>query len=242
MLRVELNQEERDHLNQMLSGGIHAARKLKRAQVLLAADAGESDETIANNVSVGLSTVYRTKRRFVLGNVETALSEVPRPGAERKLSDKQQALLVATACSRPPAGRRRWTLEFLAGAMPTGRIRWCRLASVIRRNCLRTGRAKQLRRPPDDARRDLVRRQQPRPSLLDRCTAARFHMGADCTVEWHQLGRWAAASRTRRGLPRRATPRQRFRDIRHADPKQPCHFTDTTAVVGHSKHTITQIL
>jgi transposase len=115
--RVELNQEERDQLGQMLSGGTHAARRLKRAQILLAADAGESDAAIAANVAVGLSTVYRTKRRFVLGNVAAALSEEPRPGAERKLSGRQQALLVATACSKPPSGRRRWTLELLAGEM-----------------------------------------------------------------------------------------------------------------------------
>ena len=115
--RVELSQKERNQLEQMLSGGTNAARRLKRAQILLAADAGESDGSIAANVSVGLSTVYRTKRRFVLGNVAAALSEEPRQGAERKLSGKQQALLVATACSKPPAGRRRWTLELLAGEM-----------------------------------------------------------------------------------------------------------------------------
>lgn len=115
--RVELNQEERDQLTAILAGGKHAARKLKRAQILLAADAGETDEAIAANVSVGLSTVYRTKRCFVLGNLEAALAEAPRPGAERKLSGKQQALLVATACAKPPAGRRRWTLELLAGEM-----------------------------------------------------------------------------------------------------------------------------
>jgi hypothetical protein len=61
--------------------------------------------------------VYRTKRRFVEGNLEGALSEEPRPGAERKLTGKEEALLVATACSRPPAGRARWTLELLADQM-----------------------------------------------------------------------------------------------------------------------------
>ena len=61
--------------------------------------------------------MYRTKRRFVLGNLEAALSEEPRPGAARKLSGKEEALLVATACSKPPAGRARWTLELLAGEM-----------------------------------------------------------------------------------------------------------------------------
>jgi transposase len=115
--RVELSQAERDELATMLSGGKHAARRLKRAQVLLAADAGRSDDEIARAVAVGGSTVYRTKRRFVEGNLQRALSEEPRPGAERKLSGKEEALLVATACASPPQGRARWTLELLAGAM-----------------------------------------------------------------------------------------------------------------------------
>src|SRR6202023_4371209 len=83
----------------------------------LVAAAGTSDEAIAANVGVGESTVYRTKRRFVLGNLEAALSEEPRPGASRKLSGKEEALLVATACSKPPQGRARWTFEILAGAL-----------------------------------------------------------------------------------------------------------------------------
>ena len=57
------------------------------------------------------------RRRFVEGNLERALSEEPRPGAERKLTGKEEALLVATACSNPPAGRARWTLDLLAGEM-----------------------------------------------------------------------------------------------------------------------------
>ena len=115
--QVELSQTERAELTAILSGGKHAARKLKRAQILLAAHAGASDDDIATSVAVGGSTVYRTKQRFVLGNLEAALSEQPRPGAGRKLSGKEEALLVATACSKPPQGRARWTLELLAGAM-----------------------------------------------------------------------------------------------------------------------------
>jgi transposase len=126
--RVELSQTERAELTAILSGGTHAARRLKRAQILLAADAGASDEEIARSVGVGGSTVYRTKRRFVLGNLKAALSEEPRPGAERKLSDKEEALLVATACSSPPAGRARWTLKLLADAL----VRLTAHASVSR--------------------------------------------------------------------------------------------------------------
>jgi transposase len=113
--RVELSQIERTELRALLSGGKHASRKLKRAQILLAAAAGASDEEIARSVGVSGSTVYRTKR--VEGNLERALSEEPRPGAEHKLSSKEEALLVATACASPPKGRARWTLKLLAGAM-----------------------------------------------------------------------------------------------------------------------------
>src|ERR1700751_1583820 len=115
--RVELSQIERTELKALLSGGRHASRKLKRAQILLAADAGAGDEAIARSVGVGGSTVYRTKRRFVEGNLERALSEEPRPGAERKLTGKEEALLVATACAKPPAGCKRWTLTLLADTM-----------------------------------------------------------------------------------------------------------------------------
>jgi hypothetical protein len=82
--RVELNQTERAELAALLSK--HVARKLKRAQILLAADAGRSDDDIATSVRVGGSAGYRTKRRFALGNLKAALTEEPRP--ERAAHDE----------------------------------------------------------------------------------------------------------------------------------------------------------
>ena len=114
---VELSEAERGELAALVGGGKHYARKIKRAQILLAADSGLSDDDIAAAVAVGGSTVYRTKRRFVEVNLEAALNEEPRAGADRKLTGNEEALLVATACSSPPEGRARWTLELLAGAM-----------------------------------------------------------------------------------------------------------------------------
>ena len=72
---------------------------------------------IATRVRVGGSTVYRTKRRFVAGDLECALSEGARPGAARKLTSKEEALLIATACARPPEKCNRWPLKLLAGKM-----------------------------------------------------------------------------------------------------------------------------
>jgi transposase len=114
---VELTPEERESLHGLVRGGQERVRRVKRAQILLAAERRETDEVIASALSVGTSTVFRTKRRFVEDGLEAALSEQPRPGAERKLTGNEEALLVAIACSEPPAGRARWTLELLAGEL-----------------------------------------------------------------------------------------------------------------------------
>ena len=115
--RVTLTASERAQLVSLVLGGKGAYRRLKRAQILLAADAGSMDAVIAKNVAVGTSTVYRTKQRFVEEGLERALSEAPRPGAERKLDASDESLLIAMACSEPPEGRARWTMQLLADEM-----------------------------------------------------------------------------------------------------------------------------
>jgi transposase len=115
--RVELEESERQYLETMVGGGTQAVRRVKRAQILLAAARGQTDEAIATAVRVGTSTVYRTKPRFVEESLEAALSEDPRPGGPRKLTGGEEALLIATACSTPPPGRARWTLALLAEAV-----------------------------------------------------------------------------------------------------------------------------
>jgi len=115
--RVTLTAKERSCLEDLVSGGKCSVRKLKRAQILLAADAGSTDEVIARNVAVGTSTVYRIKQRFVEEGLERALTELPRPGAARKLDVGDESLLCALACSAPPAGRAQWTLQLLAAQL-----------------------------------------------------------------------------------------------------------------------------
>ena len=105
--RVELSQTERAELTALLSGGKHAARKLKRAQILLAADAGARDDDIATSVGVGGSTVYRTKQRFVLGNLEAgaprraAPESRPEALGQRGSLAGRDGMLQATAGPRP---------------------------------------------------------------------------------------------------------------------------------------------
>jgi transposase len=110
---VELTAAERQTLEHLVHKGKSNARKLTRARILLKADEGLEDEAIAEAVGTSVATIERTRHRFVERNLE-ALSELPRPGGQPKLSGKQEAQLIAVACTPAPRGRSRWTLALLA--------------------------------------------------------------------------------------------------------------------------------
>lgn len=114
--------EERDQLEALLKRGKVGARVAARARILLHAADGATDETIATAVRVGSAIVERTRQKFVEGGLDWALRERPRPGGKRKLDGKQEAFLVATACSAPPDGRKRWTLHLLADRLVEVRL------------------------------------------------------------------------------------------------------------------------
>lgn len=116
---VNLTANEREQLEALLHKGKLSVRKVKRAQILLAADSGQLDEEIARTLSVHVNTVERIRKRFVEGGVEHALSEGYRPGGKSKLDGKGEAVLVALACSDPPAGRAQWMMQLLADHLVT---------------------------------------------------------------------------------------------------------------------------
>jgi transposase len=110
---VDLRTEERATLDHILRSGKTGARKLTRARILLKAADGLHDDAIATALDVGTATVARTRQRFVETGLG-ALDEAPRPGAQRKLTDKQAAHLIAVACTPAPEGQAHWTLRLLA--------------------------------------------------------------------------------------------------------------------------------
>jgi transposase len=110
---VELTTDEEKQLLDLTRRGKTSARKLKRAQILLLASEGKTDETICEGLHVGLATVERIRKRFVLEGLEAALNERPRPGGQRKLGPKGEAVLATLAESEPPEGYSRWTLQLL---------------------------------------------------------------------------------------------------------------------------------
>jgi transposase len=122
--RVTLEAEERDHLRQLLSKGKADVRRLKHAQILLAADESDAgpalpDDQISRTVDVARATVERIRQRFVEEGLELSLSPYRTPNRiyRTKLDGRQEAHLIAMACSTPPEGRSRWTLSLLADRM-----------------------------------------------------------------------------------------------------------------------------
>ena len=118
--RVNLTEDERDFLKQLISKGKAAARKITHAQVLIHADESGStsplkDADIAKAVHISRLTIERIRKRFVEEGIESALN--PKVQARRrakKLDGEAEAFLVATACSKAPEGYKGWTLKLLA--------------------------------------------------------------------------------------------------------------------------------
>jgi transposase len=114
---INLNDDERQALEEMTRKGALNARKFKRAMILLKADKGLTDPQIMTAIEVSRPTVERTRKRFVEGGLEKALNEDPRPGQRRKLDGRGEAVLIATACSQVPEGYEHWTMRLLAGRL-----------------------------------------------------------------------------------------------------------------------------
>ena len=111
---VDLAKDEREQALELTRKGKVATRKVTRARILLKADEGWTDEQIVAALDTSLSTVERTRRRFVEGGLQKALNDDPRPGAKRKLDGRGEAHLIALACSEPPDDHEHWALRLLA--------------------------------------------------------------------------------------------------------------------------------
>ena len=115
--RVELNESQKRRLGEVASRGRSPARTVKRALALLKAGEGQTDEQVAEALSISSRTVVRIRKRFREEGLESALVERPRPGQKRRLDERAEAHLVAIACSDPPEGHVHWTLKMLAERM-----------------------------------------------------------------------------------------------------------------------------
>jgi transposase len=118
---VQLDAQQRQMLESMLTGGKESARSQTHARMLLKADQGSlgpgwTDEQIVEALAVGRATVERVRKRFVEGGLLDALVRRPQPERpeQRKMDGELEARLVTLACSQTEGGHKRWTMRMLA--------------------------------------------------------------------------------------------------------------------------------
>lgn len=110
---ILFSEEERNRLRIMVRKGKEKTRVVNRARILLKLEQRQDDKTIAQDVFTSTKTIYRIRVRYADGGIDRALYDLPRSGQPPIITKKVEAYLVATACSEPPKGRARWTLELL---------------------------------------------------------------------------------------------------------------------------------
>jgi transposase len=120
--RIQLTPEQRKSLRKTVRIGRNRAKVITRAHILLKSDEGKTDKEIAELLYIDEETVRRTRQRFCNDGMEKALHGQPYPPREPALTDEQEAYLIALACSDPPDGRSRWTIELLTERMVADKV------------------------------------------------------------------------------------------------------------------------
>lgn len=113
---VVLQPEDREKLQMFRSKGLHHAREVNRAHILLALDRKLPEATIQALLGVGRTAIWRTRSAYCERGLDYALYDVARPGAPRDYHTDQEAKVSALACSQPPSGAKRWTVRLLTQA------------------------------------------------------------------------------------------------------------------------------
>ena len=120
---VHLSKPERKKLLAIVSKGRNKAVVIQRAHILLKVDEGKTDSEISETLYASEQTIRRTRLRYVQQGLQAALDDQPHSvQTESKLNEKQEAYLIALACSTPPEGYARWTLELLVQHLVTDGI------------------------------------------------------------------------------------------------------------------------
>jgi hypothetical protein len=129
---VKLSRSELAFLRSFKSSGKRSQREYDRANILLLLHKEKKDAEIVDFLEVERTTVWRTRMRYLQEGVEQSLQEKERSGQPSKYGTKEEAEIIALACSAPPEGRARWTLELL-----TEKASLCKGLESINRETIR---------------------------------------------------------------------------------------------------------
>jgi transposase len=113
MVGVKIEEDEAKFLREFVKKGRKSAREITRARILLLANQQKEDTEIAEILGVGRNTVWRTLKRYREEGLQSALKERPRSGQPKKYSKRHEVEILAQACTKPPEGRKRWSLTLL---------------------------------------------------------------------------------------------------------------------------------
>lgn len=116
-IKIRLKRSEKTFLEEFLKKGNRKARAIARANILLMANKGMSTGSIVDAIGTHRQSVWRIKNRYMAEGLDKALHEKARPGQPRKYTEKHEAEIIALACTDPPKGRRRWTIQLLTDAL-----------------------------------------------------------------------------------------------------------------------------
>ena len=114
---VTLTKAERGELERFVAQGKRSARAITRARILLLSDEGWRERELTELLGVSRGTVYNVRKRYqqkAHAHILDLLQEGPRSGRPIKLDSGVEAKVTMIACSEPPAGRARWTLQLIA--------------------------------------------------------------------------------------------------------------------------------
>lgn len=111
--KVELSEEQRVELTNIVKKGTHSARKITRAKALLMMDKGDDRALIESVLDIDSNHYYRIKQRYFAQGLWYALEELPRSGQPRKVTPIVEAHISSIACSAAPDGSVRWTLGLI---------------------------------------------------------------------------------------------------------------------------------
>lgn len=109
----KLQVSDADYLESFIKKGKKNAREIERGYILLALDKGKTQQDIMDFYNVGRTSIWRLKSKYEEEGLESALKDLPRSGQPSKYKDKEEAEIIALACTKAPEGRARWTLRLM---------------------------------------------------------------------------------------------------------------------------------
>lgn len=113
---LHLSSKDRRVVGEVRAKGLRHAREVNRAHILAALDRSVPESQIMEVLGVGRTAIWRTRKAYLEGGLQSALLDDPRTGKPRLYGPDVEAQVSALACSAPPAGAKRWTLDLLAQA------------------------------------------------------------------------------------------------------------------------------